>query len=58
MKPLSQKEVANRLGVSVRTIYNWRKNGKVDALRVGNGSLRITRVHTQPADRQGTTSAT
>ena len=29
-------EVAQRFGVRVRTVYRWRREGLIDAIRVGN----------------------
>lgn len=49
MKPLTLKELAAHFRVTERTVYNWRKAGYVEAVRVG-GTLRIVRVHT---DRTG-----
>jgi excisionase family DNA binding protein len=57
-KPLTQKELADKLRVDVRTVYNWRKTGKVDAMKVG-GVVRITRVNADLQRRStGSTSST
>ncbi len=53
MKPLTQKELADRLRVTERTIYNWRKTGKVTAIKIG-GSIRITGL--RPAGATSTSS--
>jgi excisionase family DNA binding protein len=42
-KALTQKELAERWGVTERTVYNWRKTGRVDAVKVAN-TVRITAV--------------
>lgn len=54
-KPPSQKELAAHLGVSVRTIYNWRRDGQVESAKIG-GTIRITKVHVD-RDRPGRTAA-
>ena len=56
MKPLTQKELAAHLRVTERTVYNWRKSGKVDSVRVG-GTVRITKIHLQrDHERTGSTA--
>ena len=30
------EEVAERFGVRVRTVYRWRREGLIDAIKVGN----------------------
>lgn len=44
MKPMTQKELATKLGVSVRTVQNWQKRGVVEAVKIGR-VVRITKIH-------------
>lgn len=38
---LSIKEACERAKVSKKTIYNWLKHGKLDAVRTASGHIRI-----------------
>jgi len=40
MKLLTRKQVADRIGVTVRTIDKWRKEGKAPPFFKFNGSIR------------------
>ena len=37
------REVADRLSLSKRTIWNWVRAGKIDAVQLPNGQIRISR---------------
>jgi excisionase family DNA binding protein len=40
-KLYSVEDIAKRLNVSSRTIYNWINQGKLKVLRLGDSTLRI-----------------
>ena len=57
----SVEQVAERLGLHVRTVRNYVRNGRLKAVRIGK-QYRIAREHLealtgQPADARGTGSA-
>ena len=35
MRPLKLSEAAKRLGITKKTLYVWKKEGKIDFIRVG-----------------------
>lgn len=40
-RPLTPKQVADRFGVSVATVANWEKTGKLAAFRTPGGQRRF-----------------
>lgn len=42
---LSIKQVADHLGVQVRTLHKWIKDGKISALKLPNGEWRMKEAH-------------
>lgn len=43
----TQKEVAKRLRLSLKTIQNWRRDGKLQAIVLGHRTVRISESEVQ-----------
>jgi excisionase family DNA binding protein len=41
---VSAKDAAEILGVTIYTLYRWRKRGWIDAITLPNGTIRIPRA--------------
>jgi helix-turn-helix protein len=55
---LTSREVAERFGVQVETVWNWRRVGRIEAIRTPGGRLRYTEQAIETArnalERDGT----
>lgn len=53
---MDAKEVASLLGVQQRTVWDYRKQGKLDAVELGHGCLRFKQSEVDRFIAQRTTS--
>ena len=54
-KLLPPREVAKRLGVSVKTLWKWQKRGLIRAVRLPTGKLRYPESEVERIIREGKT---